>query len=126
MMHTMAEVPADAMGRLVICSLLMSNGMQDEQTLQISLNGDGPLRGAVAISSGTGETRGYVGMPSLNNIPLTEAVGKGTVQVVKNHPDWPVPYNGITSIRNGDVDRDIGAYLARVNNEVSPLPPPRA
>ena len=39
---------------------------------------------------------------------LSEAVGKGMVQVVKNHPDWPNPYNGITQIRHGDVDRDIG------------------
>merc|ERR1712232_754766 len=42
----------------------------------------------------------------------TEAVGLGSVQVVKNHPDWPSPYNGITAIRHGDIDRDIGAYLA--------------
>merc|ERR1712150_417897 len=38
--------------------------------------------------------------------------GKGRVQVVKNHPDWPRPYNGITAIRHGDIDRDIGIYLA--------------
>ena len=45
-------------------------------------------------------------------MPLQEAIGKGTVQVVKNHPDWPNPYNGITAIRSGEVDRDVGAYLA--------------
>merc|ERR1712238_351327 len=42
-----------------------------------------------------------------------EAIGDGTVQVVKNHPDWPRPYNGITAIRHGDVDRDCGIYLAQ-------------
>ena len=44
---------------------------------------------------------------------LSEAVGKGMVQVVKNHPDWPNPYNGITQIRHGDVDRDIGTLCSR-------------
>jgi molecular chaperone Hsp33 len=39
---------------------------------------------------------------------LTEAVGLGSVQVVKNHPEWPNPYNGITAVRHGDIDRDIG------------------
>ena len=34
------------------------------------------------------------------------------MQVVKNHPDWPNPYNGITAIRHGDIDRDVGIYLA--------------
>lgn len=70
--------------------------------------GDGPIRGIVAISSGLGEVRGYVGSPMLGDVKLTEAVGFGSVQVVKNHPDWPNPYNGITAIRYGDIDRDIG------------------
>ena len=69
---------------------------------------DGPIRGVVAISSGEGEVRGYVGSPMLGDMELNEAVGLGSVQVVKNHPDWPNPYNGITAIRYGDIDRDIG------------------
>jgi hypothetical protein len=49
----------------------------------------------------------------LANIPLQEAVGKkGAVQVVKNHPEWPRPYNGITAIRHGDIDRDVGKVLS--------------
>ena len=111
-MHTLTEVPADAIGRLVTCGILMSNGMQEEQTVQITLNGDGPLRGACAISNGRGEVRGYVGSPGLGDMTLKEAVGKGSVQVVKNHPNWTNPYNGITAIRTGDVDRDVGVYLA--------------
>lgn len=107
-MHTMSEVAADAMGRLVSCAVLISNGMQEEQTLQITMNGDGPLRGAMAISSGKGEVRGYAGSPAIGSMSLSEAVGKGVVAVVKNHPDWPNPYNGITAIRHGDIDRDIG------------------
>jgi len=56
--------------------------------------------------------RGFVGSPMLGQMSLEEAVGKGAVQVVKNHPDWPRPYNGITAIRHGDIDRDVGIYLA--------------
>jgi molecular chaperone Hsp33 len=44
----------------------------------------------------------------LGEMPLAEAVGKGAVQIVKSHPDWPRPYNGITAIRYGDIDRDVG------------------
>ena len=108
----MTPVPADAIGRLAVCALLMSNGIQEEQTVQLSMDGDGPLRGALVISTGRGEVRGYVGNPSINGFTLQEAIGEGTVQVVKNHPSWPNPYNGITAIRNGDIDRDVGIYLA--------------
>ena len=50
---------------------------------------DGPLRGMVAIASGAGKCRGFVGSPMLGKMSLLEAVGKGVLQVVKNHPDWP-------------------------------------
>jgi len=112
MQHTLTEVPADALGRSVTCGLLMSNGMPDEHTVQITINGDGPLRGVCTITNGLGECKGYVGSPSLNGFTLEDAVGKGTVQVVKNRPDWPNPYNGITSIIKGDIDQDMGIYLA--------------
>ena len=79
---------------------------------QLTMKGDGPLRSCLAIVTGQGEARGYVGNPRLNDFSLKEAIGGGTVQVVKNHPDWPRPYNGITAIRHGDIDRDVGIYLA--------------
>ena len=112
MQHTLAPVPTEALGRTLICAVLMSNGMQDEQKVQITMNSDGPIRGIVGMANGKGEARGYVGTPMLGEMSLPSAVGKGMVQVVKNHPDWPRPYNGITAIRHGDIDRDIGIYLA--------------
>lgn len=110
--HSMTPVPADALGRSILCGLLLSNGMQAEQTFQLTVKGDGPLRGACSVVTGSGEARGYVGNSALNGFTLQEAVGSGTIQVVKNHPDWPQPFNGITEIRNGDIDRDVGIYLA--------------
>ena len=38
MQHTMTEIPIQAMGRTLTCALLMANGMQKEQTVQITLN----------------------------------------------------------------------------------------
>lgn len=37
-MHTMTAVPADALGRTIVCALLMSNGIQEEQVVQLTLN----------------------------------------------------------------------------------------
>ena len=111
--HTMNAVPGDALGRATLCALMSSNGMQEEQIFQLTFKSDGPVRGCVAIVNGRGEAKGYVGNPSLgDDFTLQEAIGTGTVQVVKNHPDWPNPYNGITQIRHSDIDRDVGIYLA--------------
>jgi len=109
----MNAVPGDALGRATLCALMSSNGMQEEQIFQLTFKSDGPVRGCVAIVNGRGEAKGYVGNPSLgDDFTLQEAIGTGTVQVVKNHPDWPNPYNGITQIRHSDIDRDVGIYLA--------------
>jgi hypothetical protein len=35
-MHTMTATPADALSRSVVCALLMSNGMQEEQLVQLT------------------------------------------------------------------------------------------
>ena len=111
--HSLNTVPGDALGRATLCALMASNGMQEEQEFQLTLKSDGPVRGCVAIVNGKGEAKGYVGNPSLgDDFTLQEAIGTGTVQVVKNHPDWPNPYNGITQIRHSDIDRDVGIYLA--------------
>ena len=116
-MHTLTAVPADALGRAVACSVLLSNGMQDEQIFQLTADGDGPLRGVVTTCNGVGEVRGYVGNPGIGDMPLEEAVGKGVIKVVKNHPSWPNPYSGIASMTNGDIDRDIGKFFSR-NSQV--------
>jgi len=113
MRQSLTAVPADALGRSMTCSLLLSNGMQEDQTFQLTMACDGPIRQVVAVADTTGAVRGYVGCPSLGTMTLPEAIGKGTVQIVKNHPSWPNPYNGITSIINGDIDRDVGIYLAQ-------------
>ena len=79
----------------------------------MKLIADGPIRGVVATSTGKAEVRGYVGTPALGGeVELSEAIGLGTLQVVKNHPDWPRPYTGISAVRHGDIDRDVGAFLA--------------
>ena len=36
--HTMTKTPSDILGRTIACSLLMANGIQDEQVVQITLN----------------------------------------------------------------------------------------
>lgn len=112
--HTLNETPAHALGKTVVCGLLMANGMPDEHVVQITLQTNtAPLRGVVCLVTGAGGVKGYVGTPGLATMPLPQALGRdGSVQIVKNHPDWPRPYSGITAMVHGDVDRDIGRYLA--------------
>ena len=114
---------AAALGRAVTCSLLVADGLKDEETFQVNFRGDGPLRGVLALANGKLEARGYVGNPAVTLPPnamgkfdVGAGVGKGTLQVVrtKNLPGEEVstPYTSMTEIKTGEIPEDINWYLA--------------
>ncbi|GMI12702.1 hypothetical protein TrRE_jg11452 [Triparma retinervis] len=101
------------LGSSFSCGAMLASGMDESQIFQITVNGGGPMRGIVSISDSEGGVKGYVGNPAVGELPLKDAIGEGSINIVKNHPDWPRPYNGITSIVTGDIAQDVGVYLAQ-------------
>jgi len=111
-----------AVGRALTCSILVAEGVKEDETFQIKFDGDGPLRGVFATCNGKLESRGYVGNPAVT-LPTNSAgkldvgggVGKGTLQVVrtKNLPgeETATQYSSITEIRSGEIPEDINYYL---------------
>ena len=111
--QNLSPVSMHGLGSTFACGTMLASGMDDSQIFQITVNGAGPLRGIVTISDSEGGVKGYVGNPGVGEIPLKDAIGTGSIKIVKNHPSWPRPYNGITEIVTGDVAQDVGVYLAR-------------
>jgi len=117
----------DALGRVLICALLMSNGLKDNETLQLTFAGDGPLNSVMGISDGNAGVRGYVGTPSVRGLPplptgnedVAFGIGKGVLQVVRNHPTYSKPYNGVVEIQNGEVAYDCAYYLKQSEQKTS-------
>lgn len=69
---------------------------QDEETLQLTFNGNGLARGVMAISDGACNVRSWIGNPDLDEqlrdpetgrANVRGAVGSGTLQVVKVRND---------------------------------------
>jgi len=113
---------AAALGRALTCSLLVADGLKDDETFQVNFNGDGPLRGVMATANGALESRGYVGNPSVTlpanakgKLDVGAGVGAGTLAVVRTKhlpgADGPTQYSSITQIRSGEVPEDINYYL---------------
>lgn len=65
---------ADALGRVMVCTMLMAGGLKDRETFQLTFSGSGPLGGVVAISDGEGGVRGYV-----TNGKVRQRMGNGGV-----------------------------------------------
>ena len=113
---------AAALGRALTCTLLVADGLKEEETFQVNFQGDGPLRGVLAIANGNLGARGYVGNPAVTLPPNAKGkfdvgagVGKGSLQVVrtKNLPGEEVstPYTSITEIKTGEIPEDINYFL---------------
>ncbi|KAG5189414.1 heat shock protein Hsp33 [Tribonema minus] len=105
---------ADALGRVMVCTLLCASGLKDRETLQFTFAGDGPLNGILAIADGTGGVRGYVGNGMVDlgaPYDVSVGIGKGVLKVVRNHPDYERPYSGIVELRNSQVAYDVAGYL---------------
>ena len=52
---------AAALGRTMTCCLLLSEGLKQEESFQVSFRGDGPLNGVMAQANGKLEVKGFVG-----------------------------------------------------------------
>uniref|UniRef100_A0A7S4BLH2 Uncharacterized protein n=1 Tax=Chrysotila carterae TaxID=13221 RepID=A0A7S4BLH2_CHRCT len=111
-----------ALGRALTCSLLVAEGLKDGETFQVKFDGDGPLRGVLAVANGMLESRGYVGNPAVTlppnakgKIDVGGGVGRGTLQVVRTKMipgvETPAQYSSITDIRSGEIPEDINYYL---------------
>jgi len=118
----LSGLAAAALGRAMSCSLLVAEGLKEDESFQVKFDGDGPLRGVLATANGKLQTRGYVGNPACNLPPNAKGkldvgggVGKGTLQVVrtKSLPGETTPstYSSITEIRSGEIPEDINYYL---------------
>jgi len=122
--HGTAPTASAALGRALMGAVLVASGMQEDETLQLQLRGDGPLGQVTAISDHLGRVRGYVSDPTVHPPPkngkldVAAAVGRGILAVVRYHPAWREPYTGIVPIQSGEVAEDIAHYL--VTSEQTP------
>lgn len=118
-LHNLSAVSTTALGRALLCSLLLAAGKKEGDTLQMQWRGDGPLGGVTAIAAGSAHARGYVGEPR-TLVPRTEtgelnvplAVGRGVLAVVRNSIYAKQPYTGLVQISSGEIAQDVATYLA--------------
>ncbi|KAG8465127.1 hypothetical protein KFE25_012490 [Diacronema lutheri] len=112
-----------ALGRAMICALLCADGVKGEESVQLRFNGDGPLRGVLAIANGNLEVKGYVGNPRValppkpnGKIDVSAGVGKGQLFVVRTKQlpgeDDPSIYSSITELTSSEIAEDVNQYLA--------------
>lgn len=117
--HNTSATAGAAIGRLLTVSSIMGAMLGDrDDTITVTVKGDGELGMMTVVADYEGNVRGYVENPEVE-LPLNKlgkldvggAVGAGVLQIIRD-AGGDEPYIGMTELRTGEIGDDIAAYYA--------------
>ena len=118
--NDLSTAAGKALGEVMTSALMMGAGLKGE-TLQVNVVGDPNfpgLRNVLVITDGELRVRGKVGEPRFyhpnpDTASTRELFGDlGQVQVVRNHPSYKNPINGVTALRDAKLSLNLAFYMA--------------
>ncbi len=115
--HNLSPLAAAALGRTMTAATFMATNLKNkDDTLSITITGDGPLGSIVVCGNHDLMMRGYVDNPQIElplkpngKLDVGKGVGKGRLTVVKNL-GLKEPYTGSARLVSGEIAEDFAAY----------------
>jgi molecular chaperone Hsp33 len=115
------DITAMALGELIASTTMLSSSLKDEETMQINFVGTQGLKNILVVADSNLKVRGLVGNAQF--LPQIDFTGNGKmnslfgspaqIQVVRNHPTYKNPMNGIVAMQEASISTNIALYLAQ-------------
>jgi len=106
------------MGRLLTSALMMGSLIKGNESILITINGNGPIGTIAAEADAMGHVRGYASNPNVN-LPLNDrnmldvagAVGTDGYLQVRKQMNMKEPFVGTCELVSGEIGEDLSYYF---------------
>jgi len=117
-LHGTSPTATAALGRALTGGALMAALLKRGQRLALKIEGGGPLGKIIVEADRDGSVRGFVDHPEVElparagKIDVSGAVGRDGFLTVIKDLGTKAPYNGVVSLRTGEIAEDLAYYFA--------------
>ena len=115
-MHDLSPLPSILLGRLITAAALMSGELKAPKSeLSVRVEGEGALKGGIALADKGGNIKAYAFEPKLwlepasENLLVGKHLGSGILTIMKQS-GLKAPYSGNIKLISGEIAEDLAHY----------------